>query len=36
MTLTVGDDSEKVMTTARTVQQLLNEEDIKLGEHDKI
>ncbi|RWR07179.1 ubiquitin-like domain-containing protein [Siminovitchia fortis] len=36
VTLTVGDDSEKVMTTARTVQQLLNEEDIKLGEHDKI
>ncbi|GIN93498.1 G5 and 3D domain-containing protein [Siminovitchia terrae] len=36
VTLTVGDDSEKVLTTAKTVQQLLNEEDIKLGEHDKI
>lgn len=36
VTLTDGDESKKVLTTAKTVQQLLNEEDIKLGEHDKI
>ncbi|GIN22952.1 G5 and 3D domain-containing protein [Siminovitchia fordii] len=36
VTLMDGDESKKVLTTAKTVQQLLNEEDIKLGEHDKI
>ncbi|RST71125.1 DUF348 domain-containing protein [Siminovitchia acidinfaciens] len=36
VTITVGDDSEKLMTTAETVQQLLKDEDIQLSEHDKI
>ncbi|RLQ91714.1 DUF348 domain-containing protein [Falsibacillus albus] len=34
--LTVGDHKKKVWTTANTVQELLLEEHVDLGEHDKI
>lgn len=36
VTLTVRDESKKLLTTAETVQQLLSDEDIQLGEQDKI
>lgn len=36
VSLTLGEDSKTVWTTAETVNQLLNEQEIKLNKHDEI